>query len=184
MALVRGVGLNDIKHIKGVGKWPSRVAWGNMLARCYDPKHALKYPTYNGCTVHEDWLTFSKFHDWFEANYKEGFDLDKDLFIEGNKVYGPHTCFYVPKTLNYIMVGCCDVRGDQPLGVTYHSGDAPYVAQIRKGGEQFVIGRYDTPEAAHNAYMVEKTSYVRDILNECRGLVPQVLIDELERRYT
>lgn len=40
------------------------------------------------------------------------------------------------------------------LGVYYHKGK--YVAQIKLNGRNKYIGRFDTAEAAHNAYIAEK----------------------------
>lgn len=65
----------------------------------YLPKNK---PTYEGCTVCDEWLYFSNFKKWFDENYIEGFQLDKDIIIRGNKVYSPQTCCFVPKEINII----------------------------------------------------------------------------------
>ena len=34
--------------------------------------------------------------EWFDKNYIEGWHLDKDLIVKGNKVYSPTTCMLPP----------------------------------------------------------------------------------------
>ena len=49
------------------------------------------------CSVCEEWKHFSNFKKWFDENYIEGFDIDKDILIKGNKVYSPEACSFVPR---------------------------------------------------------------------------------------
>lgn len=35
----------------------------------------------------------------------EPVELDKDIKVKGNKVYGPDTCLYVPRTINTFFGG-------------------------------------------------------------------------------
>jgi hypothetical protein len=69
--------------------------WADMLQRCYDPKWHEKKPTYKGCSVVPAWHNYQLFSEWFDKNYIEGFHLDKDIKVDGNKVYGPDTCLFV-----------------------------------------------------------------------------------------
>ncbi len=74
--------------------------WKDMLKRCYTKKHLQKCPTYKGCTVVPEWHNFQNFAKWFEDNHIEGYHLDKDIKVEGNKVYGPDTCMFVSHSTN------------------------------------------------------------------------------------
>jgi len=74
--------------------------WVNMIKRCYDSKVQEKHPTYIGCTVCDEWLCFSNYHKWFVSNYIDGFEVDKDKKVAGNKVYSPDTCLFISKTEN------------------------------------------------------------------------------------
>lgn len=69
--------------------------WLGMLQRCYCSKYLKTRPNYKGCSVAEEWHNFQNFAEWFEEHYIEGYDLDKDIKIEGNKIYGPDTCMFV-----------------------------------------------------------------------------------------
>lgn len=79
-------------------------AWENMKQRCYSEKYQEKYPTYKGCYVCDDWLNYDNFKKWFDENYNpetmKGFVLDKDILVEGNKIYSPDTCCFVPQEIN------------------------------------------------------------------------------------
>lgn len=83
--------------------------WRNMLVRCYDDSYQEKNPSYKGCSVRADWHDFQNFAQWFEDNYpKNGdrYELDKDIKIKGNRVYGPDTCMFVTKQEN-VEGSCC-----------------------------------------------------------------------------
>lgn len=85
--------------IKGVVCKSSSV-WRAMLSRCYSPDYQERNPTYKGCTVVEEWHNFQNFAKWFDDSYIEGYHLDKDIKVEGNKVYGPDTCMFVSSYVN------------------------------------------------------------------------------------
>lgn len=75
--------------------------WKGMLERCYCPKFQKQYPTYKGCTVHPDWHHYAVFKEWMDANYIEGYHLDKDFLAqEGNKIYYADTCCFIPNHMN------------------------------------------------------------------------------------
>lgn len=136
--LVCGVGINDadyvvqrketIGYVNGKHKqklvWtcPYYRVWTNMLVRCYSTKKQEKYPTYKGCTVSDEWLTFSVFKSWMEKQDWDGKQLDKDLLFEGNKVYSAETCVFVTKEVNMFTTERCAARGEWPIGVNWHKG--------------------------------------------------------------
>lgn len=74
--------------------------WMALLDRCYG-KDVKDH--YKGTTVCAEWLIYVNFEKWFEENFKEGWDIDKDLFGEGDKVYSPETCRFVPRELNNLI---------------------------------------------------------------------------------
>ena len=100
MKLLQGHGINDMKNIKGIGKTKCYITWKHMLERCYSSKYHKTQPTYIGCRVCDDWKTLSKFKQWFDINYVEGFQLDKDIIDQTNKEYSPTNCMFVPKSIN------------------------------------------------------------------------------------
>jgi len=116
---VCGVGfLGEGDHIPSVNKKVTKqyLTWKNMLERCYVEKCQLRRPTYRGCSVHEDWHNFQSFAEWYDENYVEGYELDKDIKIDGNKIYGPNTCMYVSRSDNMIKARAKSVRLIGPNG--------------------------------------------------------------------
>jgi hypothetical protein len=80
----------------------SYSVWHNMLLRCYYEKNEVngKHNAYKEVSVCEDWHNYSNFHKWFEENYIEGYELDKDMLSGNSKVYSPETCCFLSKAEN------------------------------------------------------------------------------------
>ena len=161
---VRGLNLTRSSNGKVL---PSYRAWVAILERCYSEKwHKLK-PTYRGCTVCDEWIYFDNFKIWFEQNYKKGYHLDKDILIQGNKVYSPKTCCYVSSTINSLLLDRRNDRGIYPQGVSKASGRSlQFSASISKYGKPFYLGNFKTIERASNAYNKEKYKYIRQVAGQ------------------
>ena len=135
--LVYGIGINDADYniqskISGKNvRCPYYRKWTNMLNRCYSDKPHDKYPTYIGCTVCDEWLTFSNFKEWMIKQDWKGMHLDKDIKINGNKTYSPETCVFIPHEINSLMLDCAASRGALPLGVSYHRNGSSVMARVR-----------------------------------------------------
>ena len=104
--LVYGVGVDDLGGVIFTkSKTPKFYSvWRHMLYRCYSLEYQSRFATYVGCTVCEEWKYLSNFKKWFDENYIEGFDLDKDILVKGNKIYSPDTSVFVPKHINYLRI--------------------------------------------------------------------------------
>ncbi len=74
--------------------------WHNMLLRCYYRKDQKKNKAYNDVSVCEEWHNYSNFHKWYEENYIEGTELDKDALSGESKVYSPKTCCFLTRQEN------------------------------------------------------------------------------------
>jgi len=110
-SLVHGVGVNDSdynthkrKNNKIIWRCPFHLKWEHMFARCYSPKWHKRFPSYIGCSVCPEWRYFSKFRLWMENQKWEGMELDKDVLVKGNQVYGPDTCCFIPQAINCLFV--------------------------------------------------------------------------------
>lgn len=81
----------------------ARRSWSGMLERCYSEKLHKKHPAYIECEVCEEWQDFQCFAEWFEQNHPTDgrvYHLDKDIMIDGNKIYSPSTCKFVSPSEN------------------------------------------------------------------------------------
>ena len=63
-----------------------------------------------------EWHNFQVFAKWFDENYMEGFQLDKDIKIEGNKIYSSGTCLFVSPTNNKVKARAKTFNFVSPLG--------------------------------------------------------------------
>ena len=184
--LVCGVGINDANYItekramvdgRNVRVWacPYVEKWRRVLKRCYSKKEQQRKPLYRGCTVCDDWLTFSNFKKWMVEQDWEGRQLDKDFLVEGNKVYSPSTCVFLPQKLNKFIILHNSARGDYPIGVSFQhkSSDMkndlkkPYRCSINNmRGNPIYLGVYSDPMEAHNVLLEYKLKFCEDYLEE------------------
>lgn len=146
------------------------ACWKNLLHRCYCLTTSKKYSSYKGCTVDECWHNFQNFAKWFEHNYKEGYELDKDILFKGNKVYSPETCCFVPSEINTLLITCKGVRGEYPIGVFRHSKNRFRVMLSTSRG-RIDIGLYQSVEEAFQAYKVAKEKYIKEVADEYKDQI-------------
>lgn len=161
-ALVYGIGKNDVRFCTStryMGKFVKHRAyesWRLMLKRCYCKNYQQKHPTYVGCTVNAEWLSFNNFYEWWKSNFVEGWQLDKDLLINGNREYGKNACLYVPKELNVFTIGRDSFRGEYPIGASYDKASGRFRAYIRVNSVYEYLGQFDSAYEAHCAWHERK----------------------------
>lgn len=146
-----------------------------MLERCQPGGWQQRNkPAYIGCEVHPDFIKFQDFAAWCNTQIgfgKESFQLDKDILLSGNKVYGPDTCCFVPKIINQLMIKNERNRGEYPIGVTYHKQRQKYVAEYSVDGRNIKLGRFDSVDDASMAYRLSKTKYIRDVAGQYKDSI-------------
>lgn len=177
----------------GNGKYVSKVdgkhtlaykKWRAMIVRCYSEKYIFEHPTYKDCTVCNEWHNFQNFAEWFENNYYEIpgeiMDLDKDILVEGNKVYSPDTCVIIPQFLNKIFNHTKNKKSGLPLGVKKNSVNR-YTAYCSQGrGNEIFCGTYNTPEDAfYLGYLPMKKKLAKEKIDSYKEYLPQKLYDRL-----
>ena len=164
MNLVFGVGINNREIPTSIdGKLKKEYnLWRNMLQRCYSKPYLEKHPTYVGCSVSDTFLYYHLFHAWCQTQVgfgKEGYQLDKDLLIKGNKLYSEHTCVFIPSVLNSILITAAAGRGLLPIGVTKHGKGFRAMCNIY--GKDKSLGTFDTPELAFEVYKNFKEAHIK-----------------------
>ena len=158
--------------------------WQSMLERCYDEKSLNKHPTYKGCTVCDEWKSFSIFCEWCLNNYysidNEEMHLDKDILIKNNKIYSPKTSIFVPQRINKLLLKHNNARGKYLIGVTFSKTNNKYIARcnIDKNNRK-IIGCYDTELEAFNAYKLFKEKYIKQVADKYKTKIPQKLYNAL-----
>lgn len=143
--LICGRGINDsncritrTKQGKTIWRCPYYVVWSSMLFRCYSAYELNRKPTYKDCHVCKEWLLFSNFKAWMEAQDWEGRQLDKDILGDG-KLYSPGTCCFVPQWLNSLFHPCTSKCG-LPIGVS--RAGSKFKAQLRIDGVVTYLGLF------------------------------------------
>ena len=171
--LVYGVGINDAEYavqkretVEVDGKRKRRLVWycpyyrvwKNMLQRCYSSKLHERQPTYKGCSVTEEWLTFSKFKAWMEKQKWEDKQLDKDLLFKDNKVYSDKTCVFVSKMVNTFTIDRGNDRGEWMIGVYWHKTSSKFLSQCNNPFTKKYehLGYFQCELEAHQAWLKRK----------------------------
>jgi hypothetical protein len=180
-SLVLGFGINDSEHPIKHGSKEELIykTWTSMIRRCYSDKYHKSKPTYIGCSVCDEWKYFSNFEKWFNENYKEGFALDKDILIQGNKIYSPQTCCFVPKYINGLLATNSKKRGKLKIGVYFHCNR--YVVQCGINGNQKYIASFDNEDEAHKKYKQIKYNEIKRVAIESfnKGEIDQKIYNAL-----
>lgn len=185
--LVCGVGVNDRKYLMWVNGKPTKEydLWNSLLKRCYNPKYQQEKPTYVGCSVSENFKSYSYFHEWVQKQIGFGLDnfhLDKDLLLRGNKVYSEDTCLFLPMELNALLLSSKATRGGLPIGVSIRRGK--FLAQCRTNKTCSTwLGLFNTPEEAHNAYKQVKEAFIKQQAEKWKASIDPRAYEAL-RAYT
>lgn len=149
-------------------------AWHDMLRRCFDKKTKIKRNTYKDCMVCDEWLIYQNFYKWLhrQENFEkwlhgDRWAVDKDIIFKGNKLYSQKTCFLVPNRVNAQLLKTDALRGDCPIGVTYHKQSCKYEAQSNDGnGNKVHLGLYNNKNDAFNAYKIYKEKVIKRVAEE------------------
>lgn len=140
--------------------------WSHMIKRCYSDKSENKDKTYKGCTVSENFKHYEYFYEWCNKQVgfgNDGWHLDKDLLVKGNKVYSENTCVFLPQELNNLLTNRSNNRGEFPIGVCYRKREGKYSSALSLNkGNPTTLGYYNTPEEAFYAYKEAKEDFIKE----------------------
>ncbi len=179
-----------VPSVYGVGivgnKYPIKVndvqtkeygLWKSMLRRCYSDNFKKKNPTYIDCEVSDKFKSYEYFYEWCHKQVGfgiDGFEIDKDLLIKGNKVYSESTCVFLPQEINTLLIKCTASRGKHPIGVCWNKTKKSFVAHVGKSkGKQEHLGYFKTEIEAFNAYKEAKEAFVKEQANKWKGQIDE-----------
>jgi len=164
--LIHGKGINNATYKTSYTinnrriKCPYYEKWTEMLKRCYSDKFHSIRPTYIGCSVSKEWLTFSNFKKWMEKQDWKNKDLDKDILFINNKVYSKNTCVFIKRELNNLLNTHEKDKGKYPTGVSKNTLGNKFAAKIRIKGKLKHLGSFNTIEEAFITYKKAKKVYI------------------------
>ena len=177
-----------LPSVYGVGvigdKYPSKVygvltkeykLWTSMLVRCYSDNSKKRRPTYEGCEVSDNFKSYEYFYEWCNKQVGfgvEGFELDKDLLVKGNKLYSEDSCVFIPVEINSLLVKRENMRGKYLIGVHWCNTKKVFVAQVsRNKGMQEHLGVFNTELEAFRAYKQAKESFIKEQANKFKSQI-------------
>lgn len=133
------------------------TCWSSMFRRCYSENWLEKRPTYSKTEVCDEWCVFENFLAWYEENYVEGWQLDKDV-LGGSSLYSPETCCFLPHCLNSFLT-------KREAGVMWNKGR--YVMQMHDSGTGSHVRKY------FNCYEKAKRFYYESKKAKAESLILQ-----------
>lgn len=163
-----------------VWQCPFYTRWFSMLRRCYSAAYHKRQPTYIGCTVCKEWLLFSSFKAWMETQDWEGKELDKDILVQGNKVYSPETCVFVSRVVNTFVKPFSGNTGEFPRGVYWNKNTKKFIAQCENPftKKKVFLGCFNNVDEAAIAYSEYKFELAKFLAETCKDVrVAKVLIE-------
>ncbi|AGH32073.1 HNH endonuclease [Vibrio phage 11895-B1] len=165
---VEGVGY--LGTSRNISKLPSYLCWKHMIVRCYSENYHSTRETYSDCEVISEWKNFCNFEKWFLTNYIKGYHLDKDLLIQGNRVYSPDTCCFIPPSINSLIVEKGKIVDGCEAGVT----------KRRKKGSEDYNGLYNVQYAGVYLTRTSNLSEANSLYREFKKLHLEELADKYE----
>lgn len=169
---VCGIGIYDYEGV--ALKEKSYFVWREMIMRCYDKRTQEKHPSYKGCQVCQEWLSYSSYKEWYDTHYIKGCDVDKDLLSYQNErlEYSPQSCVFLPPEINSKLVRKVAVGGT-PCGVL--KNDFGYTARC---GNVY-LGSFQISESATEAYIQEKRKQILELATKWKGIIEDKAYDAL-----
>jgi hypothetical protein len=183
--LIYGVGVNDVM-IPEFTKTRTWRTWTGIIRRTdmRDPKWLENKPSYQDCTLDSRWYKLSAFKEWIEQwEDFENKEVDKDILIAGNKLYGPDTCLMVRPIVNKWFMPNPNSSSNLPRGVTKSKKGCikPYRSQINTiSGKKIALGYFLTIEEASAAYELARKNEIQILIEtETDPKVKQAMINSI-----
>lgn len=153
-----------------------------MLQRCYSDDYQVAQPTYADCSVADEWLSYQTFAEWINTQPAwgiPGFELDKDLIVLGNKIYGPKTCSMVPGAIN-CLIATRSRRNSSPLGACFNEEKRKYTAYCMDGnGNNKYLGAFTDAEDAFSVYKSYKERVIKMVAERFRAQIDPRVFETL-----
>lgn len=130
---------------------------------------------YEGVTISEKFGTFAIFKEWASTQIganNEGWHIDKDILVPGNKVYSPDLCVFVPVQLNMMTPTAKAIRGTLPIGVSREkSNRATYTARCSIDGKNVKFCGFKDVQSAFNKYKEIKEANIKRLAEEYKDRI-------------
>ena len=178
-------GFNDLKYPtkQNCKNMKEFILWNDMLRRCVIGGYIQeKYPRYKDCGVSDNFKYYTYFYEWCNQQIGFGLDgwhLDKDILIKGNKIYSENNCVFVPSDINAVFTKSNSTRGLYPIGVSRIRNK--FRARCNVSGVYIRIGSYCTPEEAFYAYKEVKELYIKTLADKYKAVIDTRVYEAMYR---
>lgn len=166
----------------GEGKYtthhPAYKTWVYMIRRCYDTKSSYNRPTYENCSVCNEWHNFQNFAEWYENNYYEidndKMQLDKDILIKNNNIYSSDTCCFVNHTINSMFTNKKRFR-NSIIGSYKRCGKYEVSCENTLLKKKQYLGRFNDENEAFTVYKNYKENNIKAVADHYKDKIPDHL---------
>lgn len=141
--------------------------WRGMLRRCYAKEE--RYSTYKDVIVCKEWHNFQNFAKWYEDNYVDGYEIDKDIICSNCRIYSPETCCFVPQEINKLLTNIKSKKSSLPTGVVLNNG--VYEVYMCRYGKQIRLGSFKEEFLAVNMYKTAKEEYIKEVADKWKDKI-------------
>ena len=153
--LVQGRGVYDAPT--NCQRDPLYKIWHGMFGRCYGARSKANM-CYVGCEVDPIWYSFVAFKEWAESHNWTGKQLDKDLLVPSNKIYGPKACCFIPQYVNLVITKL-DSDG---FAFKKHKKTNPYEVLVHG----VWLGAFDTAKEASLVWRKDRANKIEAALSK------------------
>lgn len=160
--LVAEIGTNDLAN--DIEKQQEMGLTPEIREKCYQAwKDRLEAESIKKrATVSTEWLFYSNFARWWLETHIEGWCIDKDWLVAGNKQYHPDKCVWIPTKINNLMND--GSTNGLPKGVSIHQIKY-YRATCKVNGIQ-KYKNFKTAIDAHRQWQQWKIQEINNVLRE------------------
>ncbi len=127
-------------------------------------------PTYQDCSISEDFSYFHLFYEWcvIQVGFGlEDYQLDKDILVKGNKEYTSTLCVFVPPVINNFILFKENTNRKYMFGVM-KAGNS-YRGNISKFGATIKSKSFSSEMEAHQWYIQQKNLYAKEIADKIKA---------------
>ena len=102
----------------------------------------------------------------------EGWHLDKDILVKGNKIYSSETCCFVPLEINTIF------KNDRQKGYN-KTAKGNFIVRVNKLKYRETVGRFNTELEAFQAYKTAKEEYTKEVADKWKGKITEQVYEAM-----
>ena len=141
--------------------------WTKILKRCYNTTEHGK-PSYEGCSVAKEWHNFQNFANWYYKCHIQGWQIDKDLILFGNKEYCKEYCSFVPAEINSFFPR---QFAQKSLPGVSPTSSGKFMAQVGRDGGKIYSKVFERAEDAYLEYCKMKDEDARRLAEKWKGRI-------------